>query len=692
MKGIKQYVADVQRTHHTGNYHSDGLIVRRGFPVRLGSPGDEVKLVLDLIPVHEKNREELGPEFELTPGSEVDGWKLEASDDGLTLHVPPNAIVGVYAVSLGEEKGAMTVLFNPWCEDDECYMEDEDQRNEYVLNDNGRIWVGSAKSLSGRPWLFAQFKTKSLLAVMDLLDRMPWEDRRSVVKVTRHLTAIVNSSDDRGMLTGNWSGDYSGGTSPLAWTGSAEIMAKFWDTQQPVQYGQCWVFSGVMTSCMRALGIASRSVTNFNSAHDSTKPYNRAVDKYYTADGEPQPEKSADSIWNFHVWNEAWMTRPDLKDKEEEHNMSFAGWQAVDATPQEESEGIYQMGPAPITAIKNGIAVDYDVDFVIGEVNADILHHWHDEGSGKYRLRQKNQRHVGQNVSTKQVGADDREDVTGHYKYPEGSEEERNALAGRPNATEEPEHDNPDDEDVEFTIEATPDVQTGETIVLEIHAKNTGSETTRSVHLTSLARAVDYTGRPRGIIDTKKDDVEIDPGETKTLKIEITPEEYKRYLSSGLPAIQFQNAGKVADTEQSWSYIETIRFNSDEMLKVDCPPTAELGKTLDVQAVIRNGTAFPLTNVKLRVEGQGLAKLTVVELSAIHANTTVRINMKIRPVEVGDRLLITTLDTDELKDLVRSVHVQVADSEDGRETVSYVRDRYSGRMEVLLGNLANLRI
>lgn len=36
---------------------------------------------------------------------------------------------------------------------------------------------------------------------------------------------------------------------------------------------------------------------------------------------------------NFHVWNDVWMARPDLP-------MGYGGWQAVDATPQEQSEGI----------------------------------------------------------------------------------------------------------------------------------------------------------------------------------------------------------------------------------------------------------------------------------------------------------------------------------------------------------------
>ena len=39
-----------------------------------------------------------------------------------------------------------------------------------------------------------------------------------------------------------------------------------------------------------------------------------------------------DSVWNFHVWNEVFMARKDLP-------KGYGGWQAIDATPQEASDG-----------------------------------------------------------------------------------------------------------------------------------------------------------------------------------------------------------------------------------------------------------------------------------------------------------------------------------------------------------------
>ena len=57
------------------------------------------------------------------------------------------------------------------------------------------------------------------------------------------------------------------------------------------------------------------------------------------------------------------MTRPDLP-------AGFGGWQALDATPQEQSEqgGGYKTGPASVKAIKDGNSLPYDTNFIIAEV------------------------------------------------------------------------------------------------------------------------------------------------------------------------------------------------------------------------------------------------------------------------------------------------------------------------------------
>lgn len=130
----------------------------------------------------------------------------------------------------------------------------------------------------------------------------------------------VNSNDnDGGILVGNWSGNYADGTSPLAWSGSGAILEQFWRTRKAVKYAQCWVFGGTLTtsewvckhflprvpcnatlhfafvSVLRSLGIPSRPITNFASAHDTDA--NRAIDFYYDRNYDEISHMSADSIW-----------------------------------------------------------------------------------------------------------------------------------------------------------------------------------------------------------------------------------------------------------------------------------------------------------------------------------------------------------------------------------------------------------
>lgn len=118
------------------------------------------------------------------------------------------------------------------------------------------------------------------------------------------------------------------------------------------------------------MGIPSRVVSNLVSAHDANCTL--TVDKYYDENNEelnydPLNPAGEDSIWNYHVWNDVWMARPDLPS-------GYGGWQAIDATPQETSSGFFQCGPASVEAIKKGqVGFNHDVAFMIASVNADLM-------------------------------------------------------------------------------------------------------------------------------------------------------------------------------------------------------------------------------------------------------------------------------------------------------------------------------
>ncbi|PIO23367.1 hypothetical protein AB205_0191290, partial [Aquarana catesbeiana] len=125
-----------------------------------------------------------------------------------------------------------------------------------------------------------------------------------------------------------------------------------------------------------------------------------------------------DMIWNFHVWNESWFTRKDL-------GPAYNGWQVMDATPLELSEGLYRCGPAPLVAIREGdVDLKYDVGFMFASVNADLTQ-WITFSDGTKKRLSNDTKYIGKYISTKAVGSEDRMDVTHMYKYPEGSFEER---------------------------------------------------------------------------------------------------------------------------------------------------------------------------------------------------------------------------------------------------------------------------
>lgn len=56
------------------------------------------------------------------------------------------------------------------------------------------------------------------------------------------------------------------------------------------------------------------------------------------------------------------MARPDLPP-------GYGGWQAVDSTPQETSQGTFRCGPASVNAIRSGqVYLKHDTPFVFAEV------------------------------------------------------------------------------------------------------------------------------------------------------------------------------------------------------------------------------------------------------------------------------------------------------------------------------------
>ena len=254
------------------------------------------------------------------------------------------------------------------------------------------LFQGLSDNFEGHVWWYDQFRTSTVEIALRSLRRMPIIDRSDAALVARHLTYAVGAD----ICYGKWGeGDYrrgrpSGGyqcstssskcydkssaaiffgrdfhsweanccVEPDAWRGSTSLLALHRRIgYRPVQYCQCFVYAAIITTLGRALGVPTRPVTAFQSAHDTDA--NRAIDKFFDADWNPLSGMTSDSIWSFHVWAEMYFARPEL---EHVPGASTAGWQVVDATPQETTLGgsglpsltepVYQMGPASLALVK----------------------------------------------------------------------------------------------------------------------------------------------------------------------------------------------------------------------------------------------------------------------------------------------------------------------------------------------------
>ncbi|XP_068605363.1 protein-glutamine gamma-glutamyltransferase K isoform X2 [Brachionichthys hirsutus] len=654
-----------RREHHTDSYPGDGMVVRRGQPfqieLELNRPfeADTDKLRLDLktgsLPMVSKGTHVIVP---LVDQLEDKRWGAEITEANgnrikLSVNSPASAVCGVYGLTVtcsssGGEAGTafasgenVVMLFNPWCEEDIVFLDDEDERKEYVLNDTGRIYYGTEKQIGSRTWNYGQFHEGMLEACLFILEKsdIPPSGRGDPVNVVRVLSAMINAQDDFGVLVGNWSGDYSDGVSPAAWSSSVEILKKYHSSNGlPVSYGQCWVFSAVTTTVLRCLGIPARSVTNFQSAHDTD--VSLSTDVYLDEDMEPIDYLNSDSVWNFHVWNDCWMARPDLPP-------GHGGWQAVDSTPQETSQGTFRCGPASVNAIRAGhVYLKHDTPFVFAEVNSDKIY-WQRNPDGTFSQIYSEKKAVGHCISTKAVGSEQRADVTHLYKHQEDSEEERIAVETASRYGSKPHiYSSPAAEDVSMEVRVEGEgPRMGADAELSILLKNLSSEARRTT-LHAKVAVMYYTGVLKGTIKTERLPVELLPDQEKTIEWVLPYQQYQNQLVDQA-ALMLTLSGRVSETQQVLASQTTFRLRTPD-LSITPLGKAVVGKEMAAKITFTNPLPRTLKDVVFRVEGLGLQRGHQVVVGDVGGHSTVTLTEHFVPTQPGARKLVASLDCKEL--------------------------------------------
>ncbi|XP_028000474.1 protein-glutamine gamma-glutamyltransferase E [Eptesicus fuscus] len=678
-----------RQAHYTDNYNSQELILRRGQPFtfsltlnRALRSGESLGFIASTGPSPSESAKTKAV-FSLSNGTSGGSWYAQLlsqreSTLNISISSPANAPIGWYTLNLQvssqgndftQKLGMLILLFNPWSQADSVFMNNQAERGEYVLEDSGSIFVGSTNRISMVGWNFGQFEGDILNICLSILDkslnfrRDPATDaaRRGDPKyIGRVLSAMINSNDDNGVIAGNWSGSYTGGRDPRNWNGSVEIL-KEWKKSgfRPVRFGQCWVFAGTLNTVLRCLGIPARVITNFNSAHDTDR--NLSVDVYYDPMGNPL-DKGSDSVWNFHVWNEAWFVRNDL-------GPSYNGWQVLDATPQERSQGVFQCGPASVAAIREGdVNLDFDMPFIFAEVNADRITWIYDARRNSQKQNSSDTNTIGRYISTKAVGSYSRMDVTEKYKYPEGSSQERQVFDKamgklKPNRTFGPTSATEVERDerepsISGVFKVMGILAVGKEVNLALTLKNLTSDM-KTVTVNMTAWTIVYNGTL--VHEVWKDSVTIslDPEEEVQHPVKITYAQYEKYLKADN---MIRTTAVCQASDEAEVVVERDVILDNPTLTLELLDQAHLRKPVNVQMLFSNPLEEPVKNCVLMVEGSGLLLGSLkIDVPTLRPKERSRVRFEIMPTRSGTKQLVADFSCNKFPAIKAMLSVDVAE-------------------------------
>ncbi|XP_014666133.1 PREDICTED: coagulation factor XIII A chain-like [Priapulus caudatus] len=680
---VNTHLEENRSAHWCEEYETEKLVVRRGQAFELTitfarNYDPEADTIILQFVTGKRPQESKGTVRRLEVHKEqyhIDRWCAQLLNIGdktanVRVMTRADAIVGQYSLyveTVAQDADGVLhhrykhdddiyLLFNPWAPEDDVYIEDEAEREEYVLNETGSIWVGNWRRYGPLNWNYAQFEDVSLETALYLLDKaeLGSSARSNPCQVIRVLSAMVNCNDeDGGVLEGRWTKTYpSSSTPPTAWTGSGEILGNFADNDyKAVKYGQCWVFAGLCTTLARALGIPTRPVTCFESAHDTDA--SMTVDFHYDEDDQPVDYLN-DSVWNFHVWNESWFRRPDLPS-------GYGGWQAYDATPQEVSEGVMRCGPAPVNAVKKGdVYLPHDTSFLFAEVNGDKVY-WVVHKDGTMTADGMSKHCIGQNISTKAVGSDERLDLTHNYKHTEGTEEERlsvfhaNKFSSR---RDQNIYDKKMEDDVKFKVVSGDDaVGVGEDVAVTLQMTNT-SDGARTVAVAMCAKMAFYTGITVQDVKSEKFAVSLEPKAEEKVTMLIGKDDYLDNLVADGALKTFIKAS-VADTKQLFVEFDITDFVKPSLgVEVLADPVV-MNEDFEVKVTFTNPLPIALKNGHFHAEGSAIHASMQRHRGQIAANKEVTAKIWVKALRYGRRKLLVNFYSEQLSGIQGHAFINV---------------------------------
>uniref|UniRef100_A0A287BJX0 Protein 4.2 n=1 Tax=Sus scrofa TaxID=9823 RepID=A0A287BJX0_PIG len=328
--------------HHTQDISSQRLTVRRGQPFTISlhfqAPVHTFLSTMKKIVLVAQTGEQPSQDnrtqatFSISSLGDAKSWSArvkERDDQSWTISVttPADAVIGHYSLLLqasGREQclGQFTLLFNPWSQEDAVFLGNKAQCSEYVLNQNGLIFTGTADCIEAMPWDFGQFEEDVIDLSLKLLSvNKQVEEWGDPVHVAHTLGTLLQVLKEKSVLPTSQIQTAQEKALLYKRRGSAPILRQ-WLTGlgRPVYESQAWVLAAVTCTVLRGLGIPARVVTTFTSAQGTGGSL--LVDEFYSKEGLQNGEGQRGRIWIFQTSTECWMKRPALP-------QGYDGWQIL---------------------------------------------------------------------------------------------------------------------------------------------------------------------------------------------------------------------------------------------------------------------------------------------------------------------------------------------------------------------------
>ncbi|XP_004751276.1 protein 4.2 [Mustela putorius furo] len=665
--------------HHTKAISSRHLIVRRGqpFTIILHFQAPVYAFTSNLKKValiaqtgeHPSKANKTQAIFPISHLGDQKWWNaaVEDRDDqswAISVTAPADAIIGHYSLLLqvlGKKQlhlGQFTLLFNPWAREDAVFLKKESQRREYVLNQNGLIYLGTAECFHAEPWDFGQFESSVINLSLRLLsvDKQveEWGNPEHVACI---LGALLHALKEKSVLPPTKAATAQEGALLSKRRGSVPILRQ-WVTGQgrPVYDSQAWVFAAVACTVLRCLGIPARVITTFTSAQGTGGRL--LVDEYYNEEGLQNGEGQGGRIWIFQTSTECWMTRPALPP-------GYDGWQILYPCVSNGGGVLGSCDLTPVKAVKEGtLSLTPGVSDLFAAVNASCVV-WKCREDGALELTNSNTKYVGNNISTKGVGSNRCEDITQNYKYPEGSLQEKEVLE----KVQEERMRHEKDSGIH-----PPSLKTAELlhIFLEVPCSlNLGGEAQysvklvnlsdqeKAVQLTSALQAIYYNGILAAELWKRKQSLMLGPKANI-----ITSNLSFSHFEQSPPENSFLRLTVMATAMHSESSLSC--FAQEDIvicrphLTIEMPETAEQYQLLKASVQLHNFLDAPLKDCVISLFGRGLIhRERRYRLASVWPGNILYTEFQFTPTQVGLQRLTVEMDCDMFQNVTNYRNITV---------------------------------